>query len=107
MKPIYKTALIGLAVAFAANRFFKTPQGKKVKEKLSTQARELYDEIKNEALKMKSFSQQKYNTLVEKMADEYGVAGDVKDFLVEHLKGQWEQFQEGLKKAKKIAKREY
>ena len=79
-----------------------TPKGKEMREKLMTQANDLYSQLKESMAQLEGPTKEMYDALVERAVEEYAakkeMAIDMKNQLVRELKKRWENLEKEIKK---------
>lgn len=76
---------VGAGTVIAANKFFETDQGRKVKEKMQKTLGDFYGYIYPKLKMIKSLTKMKYKQMVITAAIEYGKAKKLSDEAVKNL----------------------
>jgi gas vesicle protein len=78
-----------------------TPKGKEMREKLMSQANDLYGQLKESIKQLEGPTREMYDALVERAVEEYAakkeMAVEMKNQLVRELKKRWKDLEEEIK----------
>lgn len=97
-KGLFLGGLLGAALMWLN----ATPKGKEMKEKLMSQANDLFGQLKESIKQLEGPTKEMYDALVERAVEEYAakkeMAMDMKSQLVKELKKRWDELEADIKK---------
>ncbi len=97
-KGLFLGGLVGAAIMWLN----VTPEGKKMREKLMSQANDLFAQLKDSIKQLEGPTQEMYDALVERAVEEYAakkeMALDMKNQLIRELKKRWKVLEKEIKK---------
>lgn len=97
-KGLFLGGLVGAALMWLN----ATPKGKEMREKMLSQANDLYAQLKDSLKQLEGPTKEMYDALVERAVAEYAakkeMAMDMKNQLVKELKKRWKDLEKEIKK---------
>ncbi|MBI2037725.1 MAG: YtxH domain-containing protein [Candidatus Magasanikbacteria bacterium] len=97
-KGLFLGSLVGAALMWLN----ATPKGKEMREKMMSQANDLYGQLKESLKKLDGPTREMYDALVERAVEEYAakkeMAMEIKNQLVRELKKRWKELEKEIKK---------